>query len=592
MISTYGVALFMLFLAFSALSLYMLRVNMLNASHDVGMQLTKRISISAAAEYQKEEDFIRFLSTFAEELTERLEGAEASKAEIAQALTDFARSSEEKLKLALPRLKLHLFMIYQGEVIDHQFVAPLGCDLRGHDWYRQTAAHPGKVMMSAPCPDLTTGEMISTAAITLPETELTLGCDIYLDPMPASNTELSDLLGGCCAYILDLVGHVLYYQHNDDSRRSYEEIIAAAGEIYAAGVNYQAKHKLKCSVEDPIADECFLFDEAENGPLFEHAAYYSTHTGCEWHTIVTAPVDVILKDFHYVLSTFIGLLVLFIGLELWMLKREYGFSQEIQTSSEALKVLGNSFRDIVRVNFRDGQYSLLKACPYFKELLHGTSSYTQFMAAMQTIIHPDHWPEFAREYSLQNLEHLAVNYIRDLGHDYLIIEEKNGRYVWFNVRILFDESLDVYESLISFKQVDAEKLKVIEEHQLLKDTLEMSRRNEAAKNTFFANMFHDMRTPLNGILGLCQLADHKKGDAAELENIIRHINLTSCQLLLVDDILDVSRPEMQQSLTTAPFDLRSFLTSNLDVFRVMAEQSQRSFNIKFHVKGGEHCRCV
>ena len=585
MISTYGVALFLLFLAFSALSLYLLRANMLNASHDVGMQLTKRISISAAAKYQKEEDFIRFLADFAEELTVRLEKENAPKAQINQALTDFALSSEEKLRQALPGIKLHLFMIYKSEVVDHQFVEPKGYDLHSREWYQLTAAHPGRVMMSPPYTDLTTGKQITTAAITQPETELTLGCDIYLDQMLLSNMELSDLPEGYCAYILDNEGNVLYYQHNDGIKHSYEDIIASGDEIFQAVMHYQNQHKLKCSVDDPIADECFIFDEADSGPLFERAAYYCIHTGSSWHTIVTAPVDVILQDFHAVLSTFIGLLVLFICLELWMLKREYSFSQEIQSSSEALKVLGNSFRDIVRVNFRDGNYSLLKACPYFKELLHGTSSYTQFMAAMQTIIHPDHWPEFAREYSLKNLEHLAVNYIRDLGHDYQIIEEKNGRYVWFNVRILFDESLDVYESLISFKQVDAEKIKEIEEHQLLKDTLEMSRRNEIAKNTFFANMSHDMRTPLNGILGLCQLAEHKKGDAAELENIIRRINLTSGQLLLlVDDILEVSRPEMQQSLTPVPFDLRTFLTSNLDVFRVMAEQSQRSFAIKFDIR--------
>ena len=56
------------------------------------------------------------------------------------------------------------------------------------------------------------------------------------------------------------------------------------------------------------------------------------------------------------------------------------------------------------------------------------------------------------------------------------------------------------------------RLRQLRERRLLEESLQMARQNEDAKQAFFRSMSHDMRTPLNAILGSLQLARQHLGD--------------------------------------------------------------------------------
>ena len=73
------------------------------------------------------------------------------------------------------------------------------------------------------------------------------------------------------------------------------------------------------------------------------------------------------------------------------------------------------------------------------------------------------------------------------------------------MRVLFDESLAPEEVVLCFRQVEEEKQRQLRERSLLENALKASRESEEAKQTFFSNMSHDMRTPLNAIIGLSEL---------------------------------------------------------------------------------------
>lgn len=581
MLSNYGVALFLVFLLFSGCALYLLRDNMIKASHSVGLQLAQRISFSAIYEYQKEKDFLSLMAYYAGERLKQLQSDGMTEAEIRAQLFDFIDSSQQRIAAAFPKIKMAFYAVYKDELISRAKPLPNYNPLEQH-WFKLAVKHPGSAVLVDPYRDAVTGSMVITIAATLPELKFTAACDIYTE-QSAEQALVSDIPSGFNAYITDTKGNVIFYQNAYGSAQRSNVLIHQQGRALFAAIRDHVKHTaVPCKQEQN--NSCHMFELQDSPLLGPHMVYYCHDASTNWFTIITAPKEEILLDFNYVVYIFIGLIVCFGGLEAWMLWRGFRVSRQLETNTEALKVLGNSFQDIVRVNFRTGRFTLLKARSYFRSLLGQRRDYADFMQVMQHIISPEHWPDFAHEYSLQNLEHLATHYIRDLGHDLLIRENSSGHYMWFNVRILFDESLDLDESIISFKQIDAEKIKEIEEHKLLKDTLALSRRNEKAKNAFFANMSHDMRTPLSGILGLCQLAEAHRDNAPELTQIISKINLSARQLLLlVDDILEVSRPEMTQSLNNEPFDLQSFLNLNLDVFRIMGQQSQRSFKLVYDI---------
>ena len=96
-----------------------------------------------------------------------------------------------------------------------------------------------------------------------------------------------------------------------------------------------------------------------------------------------------------------------------------------------------------------------------------------------------------------------------------------------------------------------------------------------------------MRTPLNGIIGLCQIGiNHlKQSDVNSLPDVFKKMTTASHQLLaLVDDILEVARPQMESKLTLEPFDIVHAVQENIDVFKVNALSQGKQVNLTCDVK--------
>jgi signal transduction histidine kinase/CheY-like chemotaxis protein len=108
-----------------------------------------------------------------------------------------------------------------------------------------------------------------------------------------------------------------------------------------------------------------------------------------------------------------------------------------------------------------------------------------------------------------------------------------------------------------------------------------------AKSAFLSSMSHDLRTPLNGILGFTDLA-LKEPDAAGKQEYLEKIKLSGDLLLsLVNDTLDLSRIESGKlRLEPEDTDSRSFLQSVIEAVRPTAEQK----NVRL-VVDTERCPC-
>ena len=78
--------------------------------------------------------------------------------------------------------------------------------------------------------------------------------------------------------------------------------------------------------------------------------------------------------------------------------------------------------------------------------------------------------------------------------------------------------------------------------QQLKASKQEEERANRAKSEFLSHMSHDIRTPLNGILGMVKLIRMNPEDPANVENCLRKIDLASGHLFsLINDVLDMSR---------------------------------------------------
>lgn len=152
-------------------------------------------------------------------------------------------------------------------------------------------------------------------------------------------------------------------------------------------------------------------------------------------------------------------------------------------------------------------------------------------------------------------------------------QEKNidGTVRWVQKMILMSESI-VYD-----RDSDSEK-KVIYGMVLLKNTTDLHQREQQemdrlkaayeeaetankAKTAFLSRMSHDIRTPINGIMGMLQIIGRNREDHEKVDDCLEKIQISSEHLLaLINDVLDMSKLEAGKvELDHTLFELKDVL---------------------------------
>ena len=566
---SYGTILFFVFSIFLVASLYMMRENIIASSNSAGNETAQRLDVALKYEFVKEKQFIEFIAHYADVfLKTHRSDADGGK----RAFELWLKKTKDELQ---ERQRDFIIDIYSS--IDGQIVAPTYWDgdpfliPEARPWYQEAMkAEIGHATVLDPYVDIFTNTVITTIAARIGNTKDVIAIDLYLEKSAQAHSFATMVPENFSFYLVDSAGTVILYYDDDAS-----DYFAVQDFVYSFFDSHVKNHAEEN--HEPIIDP--------TGAKRNVFTSFNPITG--WYTITTSLYSDVLFSYHTISNLFLLLVVVFIIIEVWMVWREYHLSSQIETSNEALKVLGNSYQIILRVNFKMGTFTTLKAPDQMRLRLVTRNSYDDLLSALSDMVLPESWNNFYKTFSINHLRNLASLSIRDFGHDYQLKLDNDDRYKWFNARILFDESLDLDESILCFKLIDEEKITEIEEHKLLADALENAKQNEESKNVFFANMSHDMRTPLNGIIGLCQIGiNHMNmNDTDSLPDIFRKMTTASKQLLaLVDDILEVARPQMENRQNLEPFDIIKAVEENIDVFKVNAAQQGKVVNLSFDIK--------
>ncbi len=101
-----------------------------------------------------------------------------------------------------------------------------------------------------------------------------------------------------------------------------------------------------------------------------------------------------------------------------------------------------------------------------------------------------------------------------------------------------------YIVVLGFRYVNDIVEKEMQQKQLLEDALAQAEQANRAKTTFLSNMSHDIRTPMNAIIGFTALATTCIDDKERIRDYLEKIMTSSNHLLsLINDVLDMSRIE-------------------------------------------------
>ena len=123
---------------------------------------------------------------------------------------------------------------------------------------------------------------------------------------------------------------------------------------------------------------------------------------------------------------------------------------------------------------------------------------------------------------------------------------------------------DITETMVTRKK----------QEQSIMELLERVRRANSAKSEFLSHMSHDLRTPLNGILGMLAILEKSGDDPERQRECRRKIRVSAEHLLsLVNDVLQVSKLESgRPAAAEEPFDLCSVLEDCVTVLSFQAEE--------------------
>ena len=139
-----------------------------------------------------------------------------------------------------------------------------------------------------------------------------------------------------------------------------------------------------------------------------------------------------------------------------------------------------------------------------------------------------------------------------------------------------------------FKDVDEEVRKEQQIQQALRDAIEAANASNRAKGEFLSSMSHDMRTPMNGIIGMTAIAANHLDDRERVADCLKKITDSSNHLLsLINDVLDMNKIESGKvELHEEEFCLAELIDGMLAMTRPQIQAHGHSFRI--NIVGVEH----
>jgi PAS domain S-box-containing protein len=199
--------------------------------------------------------------------------------------------------------------------------------------------------------------------------------------------------------------------------------------------------------------------------------------------------------------------------------------------------------------------------------------------AGETVIHPDYQEAFRNTIQAPAL----LKTFQEGRHSvYFEVPRKmrEGRYHWHSIEIqLLTQTADSVRVAIYLKDIDQSRRAEEEKRQALQDALSVAERANHSKSEFLSRMSHDIRTPLNAIVGMTEIASIQAQDANKVRECMEKISISSQYLIsLINDILDMSKIESgKMVLATEPFCFGEWIESLSAVWTAQAEQKNQSF---------------
>ena len=210
-----------------------------------------------------------------------------------------------------------------------------------------------------------------------------------------------------------------------------------------------------------------------------------------------------------------------------------------------IEAIGKDFSSISYINTKTMEEVIYKSEILDDDTLPGWFEAKSFAERVKIIadrfVHPEDKERFIRENDYVKLfADLYANPVKYVNYRACL----NGRTIYYQNKYVLVAIEGVQLIVVGHRNIDKETCEKLAYQEELKAAKERAEAANASKSTFLFNMSHDIRTPMNAIMGFNQMALQHIDDKEKTVEYLEKSNASSEHLLaVINDILDMARIE-------------------------------------------------
>lgn len=304
------------------------------------------------------------------------------------------------------------------------------------DWYQMALDAEGKVVCTDAYLDSVYKKMVITIAQECGDTGNVLAFDIFPDQYRFHSNK-QDLPKGSSYYLFDSKGVMLYGE-------SAAELSAKEKQDYVLMLFEKIRNK------ELDSEHASLYDRNQ-----KKCKVFYTQSSNGWYNILMIPYHILMRDFWRMLFWYVAVYVVFFAAILVTNLGSRRINKEAKRTEETIRVLGNSYYALYRVDIDRGSYEIIKGSDYIWSCLEKKGNYADFLVALKALMSAKTYEEFVKSFSLENIQEQIEQGEKEFGGSFLRCYQGNEK--WVSVHILFEPSMSSSEVVLSFRDIDREK---------------------------------------------------------------------------------------------------------------------------------------
>lgn len=554
-----NMALLLLVIAIAGVSLLSTRQILLDNAQKTGKEIAKSYRTEEERNLELYQALLTIGSQYVEGMVKRGESEERVTAWLEDYLIKLTNTTG--MERVLP------CAVVNGKVLAAGPDSYEGCDAGQLIWYKKAVEGAGEIVYTDVYTDNIYDKPVVTIAKECGDGETVIAFDVFSENFRIyDNSQI--LPEGSVYFLCDTKGNLLYDRAAPDLEKNLQE-----SSFYDLYLRVRS---------DEFVDRDHYYYTADGNAM---SVYYEEEPN-GWMSVLLIPNSYLMERWELLIGRYLGIFLLVLWIIIFMWIRQKQIENSRKRIDETVQILGNSYYAFYRVNIEKETYEMIKGAEYVKDVLPPKGMYEDLLDIFERLIKEDAYDEFLEKFSIRNVRRQIENGITDFGGDFQRIF--GNQWKWVNVHILYVPSICKDEAVLCFREVEEEKQQQLRQMTLLEDSLKAAHASDASQKQFFSSISHDMRTPLNVIIGMSEVAGKCVEDRERVRNYLEKIHYSSRQLLgLINHILEVSRLDQGMYLQNESFNLKEKIAQSVDEFEVQAKEEKKELHFTYHIKHEE-----